>query len=67
MAVVAEADDATVSGGNANHAWSLVPGGGAMLARYNPPFTLWFLKTNEVMVEVEQKKAAAAPAGAGEM
>ena len=66
-AVVAEADDATVSGGSANHAWSLVPGGGAMLARYNPPFTLWFLKTNEVMVEVEQKKAAAAPAGAGEL
>lgn len=27
--------------------------GGHLLARYNPPWTPWFLKTNEVMIPVE--------------
>jgi hypothetical protein len=28
--------------------------GPASLARYNPPWTLWFLRRNEVMVPIER-------------
>jgi hypothetical protein len=30
----------------------LIPGGDAVLARYNPPFTPWFMRRNEIMIPV---------------
>ena len=38
-----------------------VEGAKVQLARYNPPFTIPFLRTNEVMLPVEWKPAATAP------
>ena len=39
--------------------YRVVPSGVAQLARYNPPFCLPFMKTNEVLVEVEAVDGAA--------
>ncbi|MFZ4397508.1 MAG: heme-binding protein, partial [Kiritimatiellia bacterium] len=35
-------------------AQDLTPVGDPVWARYNPPFTPWFLRRNEVLVPVEQ-------------
>jgi hypothetical protein len=32
----------------------LTPVGDPVWARYNPPFTPWFLRRNEILVSVEQ-------------
>ena len=34
------------------HARSLEPDGPIVIARYNDPFTPWFLRRNEVLVEI---------------
>jgi hypothetical protein len=31
----------------------LAPAGTPVIARYNPPFTPWFLRRNEVQIEIE--------------
>lgn len=36
---------------------NLKAAGEAIFARYNPPFTLWFLRRNEVLIPVERKDA----------
>jgi hypothetical protein len=33
----------------------LIPGGDAVLARYNPPFTPWFMRRNEVLIPVAMR------------
>jgi hypothetical protein len=33
----------------------LTPGGDAVLARYNPPFTPWFMRRNEVLIPVAMR------------
>lgn len=40
----------------------LVPAGDPVWARYNPPFTPWFLRRNEVMIPVATPKPDSAPA-----
>lgn len=40
----------------------LVPSGDPVWARYNPPFTPWFLRRNEVMIPVATPKPDSAPA-----
>ncbi|MDP1823400.1 MAG: heme-binding protein [Archangium sp.] len=35
----------------------LVAKGEPVWARYNPPFTPWFLRTNEILIEVEARQA----------
>ena len=39
---------------------SLTPVGEPRFARYNPPFTPWFLRRNEVLVDVTDVPTAAA-------
>lgn len=43
-------------------ACGLVPAGDPVWARYNPPFTPWFLRRNEVMIPVATPKPDGAPA-----
>jgi len=40
----------------ARHHWSAL--GPPLLARYNPPWTLWFLRRNEVMIPISMGTAA---------
>jgi hypothetical protein len=42
----------------------LAPKGEPVWARYDPPYTLWFLRTNEILIEVDDPEAPAAVAPA---
>lgn len=42
-------------------ATGLVPSGPPVYARYDPPWTPWFLRRNEVLVPIEEKSRPSAP------
>ena len=63
-AVTAQMEAALRADVAADARYRVVPNGVAQLARYNPPFCLSFMKTNEVLVEVEAVDGGATGADA---